>query len=528
MPETWNTPGHLHETGGVGPTEPFETCGPTNRFQSTGGDADANPFDNPVARANAEEGRARREQAEADAEVKQKRKDHWGSYRYDVAILGTLPAAWAAKRAATIERKNAGRDPVRAAPVLVFSGGDAVEDGATDEQLAALPPLRTAELAALRKRAAAEMEAARIEARADGQQIKAERDAEGLELPEFINLETFVPSSDPWLVEGLWRQDMNIGLFAERKAGKTTAVIDLVRGILTGSDVFGRFPVTVPEGTEVVLFDTEMPVELLYDDYTKAKVGNLSRLRLASLRGRESTFDVRVPALRAQWAARITPGSVLVFDCLYSILAALGISENDDGVAAVMLGLRALATEAKALGTALVHHLGKDADRGARGHSSIEGFADVLCHIGLDGPLAPETARLFRAYGRGGVNIQTGHLRLGDDYRLTYVPVEQIKAEKQATKLAGDDALVLAAVKEHEGLSGSALHDLPIPLPGDEGKNLTAARITAALKRLEDQKIVVNRTGNKYAPEWVAVPETEGTNLFASVSDLVADRVLRD
>ena len=72
------------------------------------------------------------------------------------------------------------------------------------------------------------------------------------------------------------------------------------------------------------------------------------------------------------------------------------------------------------------------------------------------------------------------------------------------------------------------MHELPIPLPGGEGKYLTAARITAALKRLDDQQIIVNRTGNKFAPEWVAVPDTEGTNLFASVADLVADRVLRD
>ena len=99
---------------------------------------------------------------------------------------------------------------------------------------------------------------------------------------------------------------------------------------------------------------------------------------------------------------------MLVFDCLYSILAALGISENDDGVAAVMSDCVPSATESKALGTALIHHLGKDADRGARGHSSIEGFADVLCHIGLDGPLDPDTPRLFKAYGRGGVNIAPG------------------------------------------------------------------------------------------------------------------------
>lgn len=40
MPETWDAPGHLHETGGTEPTEAFEElCGPTNSTQSTGGGA---------------------------------------------------------------------------------------------------------------------------------------------------------------------------------------------------------------------------------------------------------------------------------------------------------------------------------------------------------------------------------------------------------------------------------------------------------------------------------------------------------
>src|SRR5690606_16014071 len=116
----------------------------------------------------------------------------------------------------------------------------------------------------------------------------------------------------------------------------------------------------------------------IHYDYCRAGIPNLNRINLRSVRGIERAFDLRVPQVQDRWAEQIKPGSVIIFDCLYSVLAALGISENDDTVAALVVGFRALTARCEALGGMLVHHLGKDAERGARGHSSIEGNVDVV------------------------------------------------------------------------------------------------------------------------------------------------------
>ncbi|MGQ4600872.1 AAA family ATPase [Nocardia sp. R6R-6] len=149
MPETQETPGHLHETGGVEPTEPFEaTLRADEHSQSTGGDADANPFDNPVARANAEAGRAAQE-------AQQQRLERWGSFRYDAAILDVLAptATWAWRLKGAISRRNADRDPGRFPPKLVVTGDEVVKFGATDDELKVLPALTDAQLTALRAEA---------------------------------------------------------------------------------------------------------------------------------------------------------------------------------------------------------------------------------------------------------------------------------------------------------------------------------------------------------------------------------------
>jgi hypothetical protein len=88
-------------------------------------------------------------------------------------------------------------------------------------------------------------------------------------------------------------------------------------------------------------------------------------------------------------------------------------------VADVIEGFKALAVECAAAGLVIVHHLGKDPDKGARGHSSIEGSVDTLATVRLEGPPAADTPRTFEAFGRRGVNVPPARLVRGEDHRLT-------------------------------------------------------------------------------------------------------------
>ncbi|NKT12470.1 AAA family ATPase [Prescottella equi] len=490
-----------------------------------------------AARLIAEHVARRRERArerEGRKAAEKQLREHAASIHPDALFTAAIleqyargePAAaeWAQRAVEQMSHENnmarlpgPGRD--RKTPRLGYTAIELVRlFGVPPEQVAALPPATQSDLAEAVRRFGTERRAEQNAEQRAAKLIEAEQAAAGIELPERINLAEFVPPDDPWLIDGLMRRETNLGLFAQFKAGKTTAVREIVRSLLDGDKVFGRFPVNVPPGTEVVLIDSEMPLDNLKEEYEKAGTLGFDRLDVRSIKGRERSFDVRVPSVQQRWASLISPGSVIVFDCLYSVLAALGISENDDTVAEVLLGLRALATECQALGTIMVHHLGKDSERGARGHSSIEGWPDVLCRIHLDGPLGSGTPHVFSAYGRG-VEVEPGVLVLGDDHRLTLESRADKKAAAKSHAHDADDAAVLDALRAQPGLSGSALRD---------AAGVPTKRAYAACKRLEERGVVENR-GSGTRPEWHAAgSETRAGDPFSSVADLVTDTARTD
>lgn len=156
-----------------------------------------------------------------------------------------------------------GRD--RKVPRLGYSAVELVRlFGVPPEQVAALPPATHSDLAEAARRVNTERRAEQNAEQRLAKLIEAEQAAAEIELPERTNLAEYVPSADPWLIEGLMHRETNLGLFAQFKAGKSTAVLNIVQSLLDGDDVFGRFPVNVPPGTEVVLIDSEMPLDKLH------------------------------------------------------------------------------------------------------------------------------------------------------------------------------------------------------------------------------------------------------------------------
>ncbi len=440
----------------------------------------------------------------AAAATLEERRQRWRFRHYAV---DNLPASqpWGRKLRYVTDRKNADRD-LRYPPRLTFTGEQAVTAGATDAQIAALPELDTADIAELRIRAAAEHEAVRLRIREDARKLNATRTAADVPIPERVDLGAYEPEETQWVIDQMLARESVLGLFAERKAGKSTVVRELIRSALDGSPFLGRFAVSLPAGAEVVLFDTEMTLRSLHSQFHGVGVQNFDRLNLRTLRGRERALDARVDAVRARWSEHIAPGSLIVVDCLYSLFGALGISESSDEVATVLTGLRSLATECEAIGLVLVHHLGKDPDRGARGHSSIEGFPDVLARIVLDGPPAEDTPRVFSAYGRDDVSISAGLLTLGDDHRLTIGG--NPAAERRAARHQVDDEAVWSLIQKHPGLSLRGLEQLPAEMRG----KLSRDRIREAVGRLEVTNQIVNK-GTGKAFQWHAIT---GADPFAT------------
>ncbi|MGE0778946.1 AAA family ATPase [Mycolicibacterium sp.] len=132
------------------------------------GDEEYQPFNRPSVNAKHAEETARQLALE-------KRRKHWASARFARTSLDGCTEPWARKLAAEIDAWDAGRDPTRDAPQLMFKGDRLVNAGASDVQIAALEVLTNDEIAALRIRAAAVREDCRIQAREAGQSLAVAR-----------------------------------------------------------------------------------------------------------------------------------------------------------------------------------------------------------------------------------------------------------------------------------------------------------------------------------------------------------------
>lgn len=98
-------------------------------------------------------------------------------------------------------------------------------------------------------------------------------------------------------------------------------------------------------------------------------------------------FDVTNPADVAALGACVPPGAVSIIDTLNR--AALGRDENSPADMGLMLqGASSLQAATGGL-VLLVHHSGKDATRGMRGHSSLHGAADTAIEVERAAPGSP-------------------------------------------------------------------------------------------------------------------------------------------
>jgi hypothetical protein len=337
------------------------------------------------------------------------------------------------------------------------------------------------------------------------------RAAAALELPKRVDLLTYQPLDVAWLVDGLLPVGQLLSLMAERKAGKTTMLVELSRALLTGAPFLDRFDVHPPEGGRVVYLDTEMSTDAMHREFTAAGLAAdaLARIDYFDLRGCSGVLDMRQAPQRARWAPLIAPGSMIVLDCLYTVLAALNVDESSAAVASVIEGLKTLARERDAAGLVIADHLGKDPDRGARGHSSKEGGPYALAYIDLDGPLGPDTGRTFWAAGRRGVDVGRAPLTLTDG-RLTLGDAPAPGARARARDRLDND-IVEQMVREHPGLSGSQLFAIA-PERWPDARRISRDRVYSALPRLAlgtGSGRIVNR-GTDARPSWhVAPPDTD-------------------
>lgn len=401
--------------------DPLHAAEPGGAEADTDGRNDMNgrrPGDTGYNLFNTKRANAKHAAAAAAQEATEKRLRQWGSRRYAVTSLDGRMEKWARQIASGIDRRNAGRDPTKDMPQLMFSGDSAVKAGATDAALAALPELTTDEIRELRLNASASLEATRMQVRQMGRRIAAEREA-AVPAPDPVSLAALLDEPDEgatYRVGLLWPTAGRVLLAAPFKSGKSTLIGNLIRVLVDGGQFLDRFGVR-PVG-KVVLIDTELDRRTLRRWLRAQRIRNAAAVTVVPLRGVVSSFDVTDPTTRSEWAQSLAGADVVILDCLRPVLDALGLSEDKDA-GRVLVGFDALLAETGADEGLVVTHMGHQNER-ARGDSRLLDWPDALWKIVRggddDSDAEGRRPRYFSALGRD-VAVGEGELTYCDQTR---------------------------------------------------------------------------------------------------------------
>ena len=191
------------------------------------------------------------------------------------------------------------------------------------------------------------------------------------EVPEFKVIDT-VPDRNPWRIEGLISTGAYVMISAQKKAGKTTLGLNLVRALINGGMFLGKFR-TFGQ-SKVGLVDFEMSEFHLADWLRKSGLLGDDRLVTMPLRGRAKSLGILDEDRREQFVHQLQDNAVdvLIIDPLGPLLRAYGIDEKDNTLVGQVVDLiNEAAQDAGVSELIIMHHHGKDDSLGARGASVL-------------------------------------------------------------------------------------------------------------------------------------------------------------
>lgn len=294
-----------------------------------------------------------------------------------------------------------------------------------------------------------------------------------------------MPEGPEYLIDKLWPAGGYVLLKAQRKKGKTTVGLNVVRSLFFREKLFGQYG-SHEFGLRVAWLNMEMSEGQFSRWLVDAGLFDEPRLYTENLRGEAKALGLFEDRRRARLARRLEDQGIGVLfpDPLGPIMRAYQMDENSTAVGEVVDGLLALTKEANIPHLFVTHHEGKDASRGARGSSVLEDTPEALWSIKRDDR---EIITEFNAYGRD----------VDESADLDYDPDGRVLSVTGAVR-SGKRTPILAALEEaDEPLSGRAL----FPLVRELGYRGNQTTLNDDLRDLEELEKVIN-SGSEGRPKW--------------------------
>ena len=302
-------------------------------------------------------------------------------------------------------------------------------------------------------------------------------------------------ASGAWIIKGILPQADLVVVFGESGSGKSFFTLDLVAHIAQGLLYRGK---KVAQG-DVAYIAAEGSAG--FRNRLKAHAQHheldLAQLPLTVLAA-SPNFMRRdnVEAVRDAILALPTRPTIIVVDTLAQVTP--GSNENSGEDMGRALGHCKMLRAATGAMILLIHHSGKDASKGARGHSSLEAAADAEIEIVRDSH-SPQRVATLTKLRDGGDNLEMGFkldvVNLGvdaDGDPITSCVVVPTDAPAHAARQpVGDlESLVLRVLDDLQGVTGedvkiddllAAVVSQRVPPAGRDNRRLMAQRALDSL-----------------------------------------------
>lgn len=284
-----------------------------------------------------------------------------------------------------------------------------------------------------------------------------------------------------WRIEDWQPAGSRVVLAAQYKAGKTTAVGNLLRCLVDGDPFLGRHKVQPVDGT-VALLDFEMSANQL-DDWLRAQqIVNDDQVIVLPLRGAAGTFDLIDPGVRARWVhlLRQRECRYVVWDCFRPVMDALGLDEQREA-GKLLTAFDSLLYDAQIPDATLVHHMGHTGER-SRGDSRLRDWPDVEWRLVRQEPDDPASARFLSAFGR---DVDQGEAQLVYDPATRHLILAGGTRKDAVARLALVD--ILDALAATPGLSVRQIQQAVTEHPRDN--------VRAAIKVGVRDRLILTEAG---------------------------------
>jgi hypothetical protein len=302
----------------------------------------------------------------------EKRKAQWKNRLYALSILDGRREPWARHVVSAAAYSNAKRDPVSKGPALTFTGDAAMDAGATDDEMHALPRLSPDEIASLRIEAAAMRELTRHQIRRRAAALATARPA----LSDAIRLAKDMVSDPPAgvIVDKLLYEKTVTSWVGDGGTFKSFTVLALACSVAAGRDFSGQL--RVPQRYPVLYMCAEHRRHGLIGDIRAWCQANHADVDELAVYGWDDVAQLGDDSQMDELADFVATHGIklVVFDTQRK--ATKGLEENSStDMGAALANAQRLAYETSAA-VVIIHHTTRGAEH-ARGSSVMRDDTDA-------------------------------------------------------------------------------------------------------------------------------------------------------